>query len=165
MSFLDKLKARNVAQAKEQAKIPTVDDFVREFDERLAPEHKPYGMRFLITRALTYHPNITRKVWETRVLYNPDLRTTAGRFMPRASLIEMHPGHKFADRRHLKETFLHELAHAMEWYAYRKGGHGQTWYEMMHILAQKPERTHNIDECKQSVFYVEIDKIAANLEI
>jgi len=139
-------------------------DIVRELDAE-TPNAKERGVEFQINRALTYHPNITRKTWETRIVWDPALKSVAGQFRTKICLIRLHPGLKLAHRFHYTETFLHELAHAMQWYAYGKCDHGQTWYEMMHILAMKPERLHNIPECKDKVEIIKVMKVADEFKL
>ncbi len=44
-----------------------------------------------------------------------------------------------------KATLLHELAHAVERFAYGKKGHGRTWQSVMRALGEKPETCHSYD--------------------
>lgn len=139
-------------------------DIVRELDKD-TPNPQEQGIEFLIERALTYHPNITRKTWETRVIWDRSLKKAAGQFRSRERVILLHPGLKLAHKFQYVETFLHELAHAMQWYAYAKADHGPTWYEMMHILAQKPKRLHNIPECMDRVDVIKVMKVADEFKL
>lgn len=107
------------------------------------------SMESIIQRALTYHPSITRRVMELRVVWNHNLQTAAGRFHSAKNQIELHPGLAYAHQANkLEETFLHELAHAMQWYAYSKCDHAESWWEMMHLLATTPKRCHNEPMCQ-----------------
>ncbi|HMD81350.1 MAG TPA: SprT-like domain-containing protein, partial [Anaerolineales bacterium] len=102
-----------------------------------------------ISRALSYYSHIGPKLWVIPCEWNYDLKTSAGRFSARRG-ITLHPGLKKADPAHMVETFMHELAHAMQYLAHGKVNHGHSWHEMMYLLAQRPERLHNIAECRGS---------------
>jgi len=158
MSVLDRLKAQRAADVKAVEHIPTLPLFIASQEDKL-----PNDTIYIIRRALEYHPYIARRVWETKVSWNRDFKRAAGMFSPRQSLIELHPGLlQTKDKRHLTETLLHELAHAMQYYAYNKCDHKETWREMMYLLGQKPERTHDIDECKDYEFVSRFDNLLKN---
>jgi len=108
-----------------------------------------FGLVSVIDRAISFHPSqfINGKLYNVPVNWNHKLRRTAGTFSSKDG-IELHPGLACASPRDLHATFLHELAHAMQFLVYGKVDHGETWWEMMHQLGQKPTRTHNIPECQ-----------------
>lgn len=108
-----------------------------------------FGLIQVIARAISFHPNALAggKLYSVKVEWNHRLERSAGRFNSLRG-IELHPGLAHAKPKDLHETFLHELAHAMQWLVYRKVDHGETWWEMMHQLGQKPRRTHSIPECQ-----------------
>lgn len=97
-----------------------------------------------IQRAMSFHPNsrITES-WGIPVEYSGELQTSAGKFYTRPIFIRLHLGLQL-DPKALRETFLHELAHAHQWLVHGTCDHGETWWEAMHRLGQKPVRTHRI---------------------
>lgn len=98
----------------------------------------------LITRALTYYPDISVKVWPTPVVWTSRVSRTAGRARGTkdGGFIYLHIGLLSEGREAIKATFLHELAHIMQWYAHQEINHGESWWKMMHILDQRPARLH-----------------------
>lgn len=111
-----------------------------------------FGLIQVIDRAISFHPAAlgNGKLYSIKVDWNLSLRKAAGRFGTNQG-IELHPGLAHAKPKDLHETFLHELAHAMQWLVYRKVDHAETWWEMMHQLGQKPTRTHSIPECSGKI--------------
>lgn len=107
-----------------------------------------FGLIQVIARAISFHPAAlgNGKLYAVKVEWNHNLRKAAGRFSSIRG-IELHPGLAHAKPKDLHETFLHELAHAMQFLVYGKVDHGETWWEMMHQLGQRPIRTHSIPEC------------------
>ena len=104
-----------------------------------------YDTLSIIKRALLYHPNIELSLYCIPVDFNMKLDAAAGNFRSNPLKINLHvrlPQHGLVE---LQKTFLHETAHAMQWLAYKEVNHGESWWEMMHHLAQKPERCHSMD--------------------
>ena len=71
--------------------------------------------------------------------------------------IELHPGLTFATDKQMHQTFLHEVAHAIQHHAeikfrrqnhyYRfERPHGRIWHDVMIFLGIRPIRTHRIPE-------------------
>jgi SprT-like family len=108
-----------------------------------------FGLVSVIDRAITFHPAAlgNGRLYAVQVEWNHRLERSAGRFNSLRG-IELHPGLAHAKAKDLHETFLHELAHAMQFLVYGKVDHLASWWEMMHQLGQKPTRTHNIPECQ-----------------
>lgn len=111
-----------------------------------------WGLIQIIDRAISFHPNAlgNGKLYEVKVDWNLNLKSCAGRFSSKIE-IELHPGLAHAQVHDRNATFLHELAHAAQWLVYRKVDHLETWWEMMHQLGQKPQRTHSIPECRGKI--------------
>ena len=110
------------------------------------------GVVRVIDRAISFHerlPGTNPGLWGISVEYTARMQRRAGCFRGNEMAIELHPAlaGPFAKRGEHIETFLHELAHAMQWIVYRRVDHGETWYEMMHQLGQQPKRCHNIAAC------------------
>lgn len=108
-----------------------------------------HGTDALIQRALTYHPSIAANLYAIPVNFNSSLSTAAGNFRTKPLAINLHIGLNRAQHSDLKATFLHEVAHAMQWLRYHEINHGASWWEMMHLLAQKPQRCHQIAACSR----------------
>lgn len=105
------------------------------------------GQFLIIARAITFHPEIELSLLATKVEWEPRFKTSGGQYYPRERKIALHPGLRYAEPQDLIQTFLHEVAHAGQHLAYRKCDHGETWWELMHQLGQRPKRTHQIPEC------------------
>ncbi len=110
------------------------------------------GVVWVIDRAITFHdklPGANRALWNITVEYNTAFQRRGGCFRGREMAIELHPALNgpFAKPSEHAATFLHELAHAMQWIVYGRVDHGATWWEMMHQLGQEPKRCHNIAAC------------------
>lgn len=121
------------------------------------------GQFLVIARAITFHPEIELPLLATRVEWNPRFKHTAGQYSPREKLITLHPGLRYAEPSDLIGTFLHEVAHVMQVLTYRKCDHGETWWEMMHQLGQRPKRTHSIPECHTKLTAASIGLTAEGL--
>lgn len=106
---------------------------VRFFAERL-------GVAHLIDRALTYYPAIERDLWSTKVEITTRVSRTAGRATP--GRITLHSALVHEGPQAFVQTFLHEVAHVMQYLVHGHFNHGESWWKMMHILDQKPIRTH-----------------------
>lgn len=109
---------------------------------------KEHGLQSVIDRAISFHPQKLGggALYRVPVDWNHRLRKCAGTFSSKDG-IALHPGLAHAKVSDLHATFLHELAHAAQWLVYSKVDHGESWWEMMHQLGQKPKRTHSIPEC------------------
>lgn len=118
---------------------------------------KAYDLELIIIRAFSFHSVLENEtfpsLWYVPVVFNPRLQTTAGfaRHSPRYE-IELNPAlaGPLASREQLVATFLHELAHLMEYRVLRTHGHGAGWWMMMHQLGQIPRRTHTIAACRKA---------------
>lgn len=110
------------------------------------------GVIPIIERAFSFHPilSLTDRLWNLPVEYNFRLKTTAGQFWSQDMRIVLHPGLLNAEKQDHIATFLHELAHAMQFTVYKQRGHGASWWEMMHQLGQQPRRTHQIAACSKA---------------
>lgn len=112
-----------------------------------------YRCTGLIARALTYYPQIAERLWECPVNWNSRLKNSAGMAHRNDAgnvWIDLHPGLQKEAEAHLRKTFLHEVAHIMDFLLTGKSDHGLKWYEMMFLLAQTPVRCHNYASCKAS---------------
>lgn len=100
----------------------------------------------IIQWALLFHPQIQGKLMHIPVVWNTNLDSSGGNFRSQpAMLISLHPALQREGATAVHETFLHELAHAMQWLVYHEVNHGATWWEMMHQLGQKPRRCHQMN--------------------
>ena len=55
----------------------------------------------------------------------------------------------------IKDTILHELAHAFDWEVYKKAGHGRTWKHICVQIGAKPQRCKGVkDGVKVNYKYV-----------
>jgi predicted SprT family Zn-dependent metalloprotease len=89
-----------------------------------------------ISRAISFDLRLF-PAWEINVEWNPRLKTSYGRGGPTHYGIKLHPAIKtYPDQ--LRRTFLHELAHCMEYLLYHTCGHGQGFWEAMIRLGEKP---------------------------
>lgn len=124
------------------------------------------GLIQVIDRAISFHPAAlgTGRLYAVKVDWNHRLERSAGRFNSLRG-IELHPGLTHAKPKDLHETFLHELAHAMQWLVYAKVDHLETWWEMMHQLGQKPKRTHSIPECQGKITPASVGLNIGDLEL
>lgn len=115
------------------------------------------GLTAVLDRAFSFHTQLgTADVWNIPVEFSDRIQTSAGNFRakPRGGQIKLHRALEApANKQPLDETFLHELAHAMQWLVYGVCDHSATWWEMMHQLGQKPRRTHAIAACKPAKEY------------
>lgn len=110
-----------------------------------------YGCLSEIERAITYNPRAYQRLLGTNVNLNGNLRSSAG--LARGSIsrgyaIDLHPGLQRVPREDFIATFLHEVAHVMQYMEYGKMDHGATWWEAMIRLGRKPwtkrdKRTHD----------------------
>jgi predicted SprT family Zn-dependent metalloprotease len=67
----------------------------------------------VISRAISFDPRLF-PAWEINVEWNPRLKTSYGRGGPTHYGIKLHPAiQTYPDQ--LRRTFLHELAHCMEY--------------------------------------------------
>lgn len=112
-----------------------------------AIEHK---WRLTIDRALLFHPSIRDPLYNVPVEFSLKLQTSAGYFWSKPPRIALHYGLQREGEHAMMETFLHETAHAMQWFVYKEINHGASWWEMMHQLGQKPVRTHNLAACARA---------------
>ena len=111
-----------------------------------------------IERAISYHPALpgaNRHLWNIPITYPNRLQTAAGYCHYNPLRIDLHPGLLGPDAAKAEHvaTFLHELAHAMSVMVYGIAagrGHGEHWWEMMHQLGQRPQRTHKIAACRKA---------------
>lgn len=85
------------------------------------------GVNAILTRALSFHPHIGTRIRGIRVEFDGGLKREAGQFSTQRG-IRLHPGLMAPGKssKDLIETFLHELAHAMQWLAYSKIDHSAT---------------------------------------
>lgn len=125
----------------------TVQDFISALgiDPQSVGVHNTVEQ--IVDRALSFHPQIRHNLMAVRIEFNFNLKRVAGRAF-QSGRIELHPGLLHGSKQDLIETFLHELAHIMQYYSYGVMDHGASWWEMMHQLGQRPKRTHNIGECQ-----------------
>jgi predicted SprT family Zn-dependent metalloprotease len=95
----------------------------------------------VISRAISYDPRLFA-AWEINVEWNPRLKTSYGRGGPTHYGIKLHPAiQSYPDQP--RSTFLHELAHCMEYILYQKCRHGQSFWEAMIRLGEKPWEKNN----------------------
>lgn len=99
-----------------------------------------------IERAITFDTKLSR-LWLIPVHFNFSLKSSAGR--ANRFGIDLHPGLLQATQAEFRATFLHEVAHVCEYLIYGKGGHGETWWEAMIRLGERPwqNRHHSIRSC------------------
>lgn len=97
-----------------------------------------------IQRAISFAPLIGPALWAVPVEWSLRLKKSAGYFHSSPLGITLHPDLKRQGRSAVVETFLHETAHAMQWLRYREVTHGESWWEAMHQLGQKPQRCHSM---------------------
>lgn len=103
-----------------------------------------------ISRAISFNPTRLERIWEIPVNTNFGLKSSAGRASVMRG-IELHPGLFRVTTQDFIATFMHEVAHIMQWLEYGCMDHGQTWWEAMIRLGRKPwqDRRHNLSECRQ----------------
>lgn len=109
---------------------------------------KELGLIPILERAFSFHPTICISTLGTRVEWSNRLQTSAG-YASGIRGITLHQSLRAALRDEWIETFLHEVAHMMQFYLYHEINHGASWWEMMHQLGQKPKRTHQIAAVKR----------------
>ena len=116
--------------------------------------------------------------WSIPIVWNRNLKNTAGLYFQSAvrthynagpdskwaitvdvsrEHIELHPGLTLAGEHHYHNTFLHEVAHAIQhhtqikfrrenrYYVFERA-HGRLWQDVMVSLGCRPVRTHRIPE-------------------
>lgn len=98
------------------------------------------GASYEIERCLTYYPLKVEAVWSVPVEYSERFVSSAG-YAHQSRGITLNPRIR-SIRNEPKETFLHEVAHMIQWLAYGHIDHGYTFHEVMHRLAQVPQRCH-----------------------
>jgi predicted SprT family Zn-dependent metalloprotease len=88
---------------------------------------------------------------DVRVKLNKRLRTTAGRSMPLKRLIDLNADFwREHPNRMRSRTIPHEVAHHVDWYVYRKHGHGRTWKRIMRELGVEDDRRcHDYEAAKR----------------
>lgn len=81
------------------------------------------------------------------IVFNPRMRTTAGRAKYLANEIELNATLLTKHPEEFDDTFVHELAHliAVKHYGIKGKGHNRYWQHVMRSLGYKPTRTHNLD--------------------
>lgn len=106
-----------------------------------------HGLAATLLRALSFHPTIGPRLLAVPVEYNPNLTTAAGQFTTRGGppRISLHLALPNEAPGELAATFLHEVAHAMQWFVYSEVNHSASWWEMMHQLGQRPTRLHTMN--------------------
>lgn len=107
---------------------------------------REYGLMPVIDRACSFHPLIKSALLATPCEWNLRLHSSAGYYHSERG-ITLHLGLKREGSEATRATFLHEVAHAMQWLRYREVNHGASWLEMMHQLGQQPKRTHSYAAC------------------
>lgn len=90
----------------------------------------------VIARAISFDDRL-QNAWKINVEFNSRLKMSYGRGGPSHYGIKLHPLLKQHPIQ-LRNTFLHELAHCMEYLLYRKCGHGAQFWESMIRLGEKP---------------------------
>jgi hypothetical protein len=100
------------------------------------------GQDQILARALSYHPTIAQALLATPCDWSSKLHASAGYASSRRG-ISLHHGLRAEGPQAIIDTFLHEVAHIMQYLVYREFNHGATWWEMMHHLGAKPVRTHS----------------------
>lgn len=104
-----------------------------------------YNITSILARAISFHPQVRDQILAVTVEWNPNLRTSAGQFDKRPSKVSLNRALHAEGTTEIIDTFLHEVAHAMQHFVYNKVDHGETWWEMMHQLGQKPRRCHQMN--------------------
>lgn len=113
--------------------------------------------------------------WAVPIVWNRNLKNTAGMYFESIvkthrwenghtvdidasrEHIELHPGLTLAEAHHYPDTFLHEVAHAIQHHAEIKfrrenryyvfeRSHGRLWQDVMVSMGCRPVRTHRIPE-------------------
>jgi predicted SprT family Zn-dependent metalloprotease len=90
----------------------------------------------VIERAVSFDERL-EAVWPIKVEWNDKLKVSYGRGGPTHYGIKLHPALR-DHKKQLRNTFLHELAHCMEYILYKRCGHSQTFWEAMIRLGEKP---------------------------
>lgn len=95
-----------------------------------------------IARAMSYDTKLAL-LFDMPCGYSDRLKKSTGRGGHAG--INLHPALR-NNPRQLRATFLHEVAHVMEWVCYKKCGHSYNWQEAMIRLGQNPHenRYHSI---------------------
>lgn len=113
-----------------------------------------------INRAISFNPNaFNSRLWQIPCYYNHRLRNSAGnanRFR-----ICLHPGLQQATELELTTTFLHELAHVMDYLENGQSSHGYGWWQAMIRLGENPQKSryHNIFSCKKAISRPKLEDI------
>jgi predicted SprT family Zn-dependent metalloprotease len=110
---------------------------------RRPPSARPVAALERLARALARRLGARRRRRdELRVLFNPRLRTAAGRADFAARTIELNP--RLLDRHpeELVPTLVHELCHLL---AGARAGHGPRWRERMSALGLPPHACHRLE--------------------
>jgi predicted SprT family Zn-dependent metalloprotease len=104
------------------------------------------GATYEIERCLTFYPEKAQSIWDANVGYSNALKTAGGQAKRRAGIISIELNPKLPQiSGEPKSTFLHEVAHCLQYIIYGKGDHGFTFWEIMFRLGQKPTRCHSYD--------------------
>lgn len=110
--------------------------------ERRPPSQRPVAALARLARALAARLGAGRRLARVAVVFNPRLRSAAGRADGRARTIELNP--RLLDRHpgELLPTLGHELCHLV---AGVRDGHGPRWRAAMAALGLRPEVCHRLD--------------------
>lgn len=102
-----------------------------------------YNCDVEVMRGISFYPPMGPRLLVVPVewLWRPS--GTAGK-AHRQGKIQLHRGLLDQPVYDLVETFLHEVAHIMQWLRYGMMDHGATWHEAMYQLGQKPMRCHSM---------------------
>jgi predicted SprT family Zn-dependent metalloprotease len=79
---------------------------------------------------------------------NNRMRSVAGRALYSSSKIKINYRLHLKNYKELKATYIHELAHILTDSTYSRKNckpHGKEWQEIMRIMGEAPEVTHNMD--------------------
>src|SRR5574337_896033 len=108
-----------------------------------------FNCTYEIDRALTFYPAKAQAIWNVPVAWDWRLGTTAGRAHSKRG-ITLHPGLPHQSEGP-QPTFLHEVAHMLQFILYGEINHGRTWWECMYRLGRIPKRTHSMPLSKAKI--------------
>ena len=144
--------------------VGTVEDFCERLDERCKAEGLVTDSRCTIIEALEKLHDCPDdidynydRLMDIKVISNSRPKGRAGQASYYARELELH-GELFKEGRvqDLYDTFIHELAHFMEYWIFGNGGHGRSWKATMIALGADPTRCHKYEYLsgKQNARYV-----------
>jgi predicted SprT family Zn-dependent metalloprotease len=143
-------KENKMTYEKKTVELAWAEEDAQEDDWKTKPttvgeEAQKRRVRTVVREVVRKHKVPLRKIMDMPVVWNHRLRTTYGRYKGKVEQIELAPW-LHNDPRELKDTFLHEVAHAIKRLSGASGSsHGRAWREIAGQLGAKPKRRGDVD--------------------